>query len=128
MRAPTATIAALFGIAAVNALFVRALHVATVDFPWLQELVRHEQNPCAADRIASAAELEIETVEEGFGCCARAQYRTAEHFRGFRRHRLKPHRKQTDRIHGRGVFVIIDEQPYRGLARQTAIPGDHEQP
>jgi hypothetical protein len=55
----------LFGATAVNALFVRALHVATVEFPWLRDLVRNEQNPCAADRIASVPEPGIETVEAG---------------------------------------------------------------
>jgi hypothetical protein len=55
----------IFGATAVNALFVRALHVATADFPWLRELAGNEQNPCAADRIAPVGELEIETVEEG---------------------------------------------------------------
>src|SRR5688572_17371453 len=54
----------LFGATAVNALFVRALHVASADFPWLREIARDHQDPCAADRIASVGELEIETVEE----------------------------------------------------------------
>jgi hypothetical protein len=55
----------LFGITAVSALFVRALHVATVDFPWLRELVRNDQDPCVIDRIAAVRELEIDTLEEG---------------------------------------------------------------
>jgi hypothetical protein len=55
----------LFGTTAANALFVRALHVATADFPWLRELVRNEQNPCVADRIASVEQLEIDRFEEG---------------------------------------------------------------
>jgi hypothetical protein len=52
----------LFGTAAVSALFVRAVHVAAAEFPWLRELVQPET--CQADRIAPVAELEIDTLEE----------------------------------------------------------------
>jgi hypothetical protein len=55
----------LFGTTAVSALFVRALHVATADFPWLRDLVRNESNPCVGDRIALAERPDIETLQEG---------------------------------------------------------------
>ncbi len=55
----------LFGTTAVSALFVRAVHVATVEFPWLRKLVRTTRNRCVSERIASVGELEIETLEEG---------------------------------------------------------------
>jgi hypothetical protein len=56
----------LFGTAAMNALFQRALHVATAEFSWLRELVPGDQDPCASDRIASNGDLDIETLVEGF--------------------------------------------------------------
>jgi hypothetical protein len=55
----------IFGITAVRALFVRALHLATAEFPWLPEVVRNDQQPCASDRIASAGPLETDTLSEG---------------------------------------------------------------
>src|SRR4051794_24735344 len=56
----------LFGKTAVDALFVRAVHVAAAEFPWLRELVQKNQNPCEADQTTSVAALEIHTVEDGF--------------------------------------------------------------
>jgi len=53
----------LFGKTAVDALFVRAVHVAAAEFPWLRELV--EKEPCRADRMVSLAGIEIDTLEEG---------------------------------------------------------------
>lgn len=55
----------VFGAAAVTALFVRAVHVATLEFPWLRELVRNDHDPCVGDRIASVGQLELDTLEEG---------------------------------------------------------------
>jgi hypothetical protein len=55
----------LFGTRAVNALFVRALHVAIAEFSWLRDIVRNDQDPCVSDRIASVGQLEIDTLEEG---------------------------------------------------------------
>ena len=55
----------LFGATAVNALFVRAVHVAAAEFPWLPEILPSDKDPCASDRIASVAEPEAETVKEG---------------------------------------------------------------
>jgi hypothetical protein len=55
----------LFGAAAVNALFKRALHVTAGEFSWLRELVPSDHNPCVGHRIASAGDLDIETLAEG---------------------------------------------------------------
>jgi hypothetical protein len=55
----------LFGATAVNALFVRAVHVATAEYPWLRELSPSDQDPCVSDRIASLGEVDVETVAEG---------------------------------------------------------------
>lgn len=55
----------VFGTTAVSALFVRALHVASLDFPWLRELVRNDRGPGPGDRIASIGHLELDTLEEG---------------------------------------------------------------
>jgi hypothetical protein len=54
----------LFGTTAVSALFVRALHVATIEFPWLRELLRGP-NPCAVDGIGGLGPLEIDALAEG---------------------------------------------------------------
>jgi hypothetical protein len=55
----------LFGTAAVTALLVRALHVTAAEFPWLSDLVRRNQDPCAAELVAAAGSLEIAALEEG---------------------------------------------------------------
>jgi hypothetical protein len=55
----------LFGATAANALFVRAVHVAAAEFSWLRDVLPSDQDPCVSDRIASAGEPAIETVEEG---------------------------------------------------------------
>jgi hypothetical protein len=55
----------IFGASAVNALFVRAVHVAAGQFPWLREILPTDEDPCVSDRIASVGEPEIGTVEEG---------------------------------------------------------------
>jgi hypothetical protein len=55
----------LFGAAAANALFVRAVHVAAAEFSWLREVLPSDTDPCASDRIASVEAPAIETVEEG---------------------------------------------------------------
>jgi hypothetical protein len=55
----------LFGTTAVNALYVRAVHVATGEFSWLREIVSNGQEPCVSDRIASVEALEIDALEEG---------------------------------------------------------------
>ena len=55
----------LFGTTAVNALYVRAVQVATGEFSWLREVVSNGEEPCVSDRIASVEELEIDALEEG---------------------------------------------------------------
>ena len=55
----------LFGSTAVDALFLRALHVATVDFPWLREVVGNGGDPCATGRMASVETFESDTLQEG---------------------------------------------------------------
>src|SRR5687767_12474902 len=50
----------LFGTTAINALYARAVHVATAEFSWLREVVSNGQEPCVSDRIASIGELEID--------------------------------------------------------------------
>jgi hypothetical protein len=55
----------IFGVTAVNALFVRAVHVAAAEFAWLREVLPSDQDPCVTDRIASAGEPANETMEEG---------------------------------------------------------------
>jgi hypothetical protein len=55
----------VFGATAVNALFVRAVHVAAAEFAWLREILPDDQEPCVSDRIASVAEPGSETVREG---------------------------------------------------------------
>jgi hypothetical protein len=55
----------LFGTTAVNALFVRAVHVANTDFPWLGDLLRNGQKTCAAEGIASLDQIDTDTLEEG---------------------------------------------------------------
>jgi len=55
----------LFGTRAVTALFVRAVHLAAADHPWLRDVLPTDQDPCASDRIPLAGDPAIETVEEG---------------------------------------------------------------
>jgi hypothetical protein len=55
----------LFGATAVNALFVRAVHVAAAEYPWLRELSPSDQDPCVSDRIASLGEADVEAVAAG---------------------------------------------------------------
>jgi hypothetical protein len=55
----------LFGATAVNALFVRAVHLATAEFGWLAGVVPKTEDPCAVDRITALGGLEIGVLEEG---------------------------------------------------------------
>ena len=55
----------LFGTAAVEALFVRSVHVATTDHPWLGELVPQGKDVCAVERVALLDHLEANTLQEG---------------------------------------------------------------
>jgi hypothetical protein len=55
----------LFGATAVNALFVRAVHVAAAEFSWLSDVLPNDQAPCVSNRIGSDGDLDIETLTEG---------------------------------------------------------------
>ena len=53
----------LFGTAAVDALFARALQVRTAEFPWLKESVGKEG--CSTDVVAAVREVPMDRLEEG---------------------------------------------------------------
>jgi hypothetical protein len=55
----------LFGTAAVSALFVRSLHVATSEFAWLSEVVGRNGDPCSADKVTTLGDIDVGTVEQG---------------------------------------------------------------
>jgi len=55
----------LFGAAAVAALFARAVHVATSEFPWLAEVIGKNGDGCSPDAIARIQGVDMETVEDG---------------------------------------------------------------
>ena len=55
----------LFGTAAVGALFVRSVHVAAGEHPWLAEIVPKGQDSCSADAIATLGSLDVNTLQEG---------------------------------------------------------------
>ncbi|MGH9140301.1 MAG: hypothetical protein ACRD2I_04060 [Vicinamibacterales bacterium] len=55
----------LFGATAVAALFARALHVATLEFPWLAELIGKNGDGCSADIAASGREVDVGHLEDG---------------------------------------------------------------
>jgi hypothetical protein len=54
----------LFGSSAVVALFARALHVATLEFPWLADVIGKGGDRCSAN-AAMAHEVEMASLEEG---------------------------------------------------------------
>jgi hypothetical protein len=56
----------LFGPTAIAALFARALHVATAEFPWLSNIVLKDGERCSLeglDRVSG--EIERDAIEEG---------------------------------------------------------------
>jgi hypothetical protein len=56
----------LFGPTAVAALFARALHVATAEFPWLADLVPKENERCSLDGLERVGEtIERDALKEG---------------------------------------------------------------
>jgi hypothetical protein len=56
----------LFGLAATSALFVRALHVGTQEFPWLAEVVPPGGERCSVEGFDSVSrQLDTRTLEEG---------------------------------------------------------------
>src|SRR6266545_8330005 len=54
----------LFGASAVTALFARALHVATAEFPWLADVIGKNGDGCSANVITSP-EVEMASLEDG---------------------------------------------------------------
>jgi hypothetical protein len=56
----------LFGPTAIAALFARALHVATAEFPWLADVIPKDGERCALEGLERvSAQIEREVVEEG---------------------------------------------------------------
>jgi hypothetical protein len=56
----------VFGPTAIAALFVRALHVATAEFPWLADVVAKDGERCSLDGLERvSAEIEIEAIHAG---------------------------------------------------------------
>jgi hypothetical protein len=57
---------ALFGPTAIAALFARALHVATAEFPWLAAAVLKDGERCSLEGLERVgAAIERDAVEEG---------------------------------------------------------------
>jgi len=54
----------LFGTSAVTALFARALHVATAEFPWLADVIGKHGDGCSAN-IITGPEVEMASLEDG---------------------------------------------------------------
>jgi hypothetical protein len=56
----------LFGPAAIAALFARALHVATAEFPWLSEVLPKDGDRCSLDGVERVSrEITREALTEG---------------------------------------------------------------
>lgn len=55
----------LFGKTAVDALFARALHVTTIEFPWLGALIPRGANPCVADRLPALRPADADQFAAG---------------------------------------------------------------
>jgi hypothetical protein len=56
----------LFGPTAIAALFVRALHVATAEFPWLADVVAKDGQRCSLDGLERATkEIELDVFHAG---------------------------------------------------------------
>jgi hypothetical protein len=56
----------LFGPTAVAALFARALHVATAEFPWLADVVSNDGQRCSTEGLQRVrAEVELDAIQAG---------------------------------------------------------------
>jgi hypothetical protein len=53
----------LFGASAVTALFARALHVATAEFPWLADVIGNNGGGCSAN--ITSPEVDMTSLEDG---------------------------------------------------------------
>jgi hypothetical protein len=55
----------LFGPAAIAALFDRARHVATAEFPWLANVVPKHGERCSLEGLERGGEIERDALKEG---------------------------------------------------------------
>ena len=55
----------LFGAAAVDALLLRSVQVATKEWPWLAGTVVNGQDACSLPAMAALERLEVHTLKEG---------------------------------------------------------------
>ena len=56
----------VFGPTAIAALFVRAHHVATAEFPWLADVVARDRERCSLEGLERvSADIELETFHAG---------------------------------------------------------------
>jgi hypothetical protein len=57
----------VFGATAIAALFVRALHVATAEFPWLADVVAKDGERCSIEGLERVGpEIELAAIHAGF--------------------------------------------------------------
>jgi hypothetical protein len=54
----------LFGSAAVSALFVRSVHVAAAEYPWLGEIAARSKDSCSLEGIATLESLAVDTLND----------------------------------------------------------------
>jgi hypothetical protein len=55
----------LFGATAVAALYARALHLATAEFPWLSDVIPKGGERCALDALEPVSDMLPRDLEEG---------------------------------------------------------------
>jgi len=56
----------MFGPTAIAALFVRALHVATAEFPWLADVVAKDGERCSLEGLERlSAEIKLDAIHAG---------------------------------------------------------------
>jgi hypothetical protein len=55
----------LFGTTAVTALFARALHVSTAEFPWLAKVIGKNGDGCSMDVLPTIQDVDIGTLPDG---------------------------------------------------------------
>jgi hypothetical protein len=56
----------VFGPTAIAALFARALHVATPEFPWLADVVAKDGERCSLEGLQRvSAEIELDAIQAG---------------------------------------------------------------
>jgi hypothetical protein len=55
----------VFGGVAIDALFGRAVHVATTEYPWLHDFMPRGQDPCTVEQVSGLGRIEYRAVEDG---------------------------------------------------------------